>query len=338
MRFTESDLRDLLVAREQQAGEPERVFARVRARVGHRGRRTATTIVAAAAVTVAATAVSVGYATWPREPAGRPTQALTAEPPLTARPALGYTLSDNTIGGLHVLTLEADATHQFASLSLSPGPNAADVFLWLFEPGAYQPKTGQPVEVGGRPGYYGIEPYPAGDKVGVPGEPSLTWQYTDGGWAVLQARFDEATARDRLLEIASRVTLEQPRHARLPFRFGELPAQLQPSGVVLARHDPAAGLFLGKDGKRVMHVLASDGPPLDISVSKWRPNTTIGGHPAMVWDGLITVDLGAFHLQISAPENPAGYPAGELTRIASGMTFADWADPGSWFDAADAVR
>jgi hypothetical protein len=347
MTFTEDDLRDVLTARERTAIEPDRVLEGVRAAVARRRGRRTTMVAAAVAITVAGLGVSLVYLTGnhgradPGATRGTRETGLLAEPaPLSSRPALGFTLSDKDIGGLPVSAIEASATRQFAYMWTQPGPpapNSVAVSLWMFEPGAYQPKmTGEVLEVAGRHGYFGMESYPEGDKRGVvPPQPSLTWQYTDGAWAVLQGGFDQAVARKELLAIAARITLEQPRHARLPYHVGYLPPQMQATTVI--RTPDTVELRLTESGRQALSINVSDGAPSGMPTGPWQPNTTVAGHPAFVSSWSLIVDFGSFNLQLGVLPD-ADIPVEELTRIATTMTFADWSNPTTWFDATDAVR
>jgi len=358
MKFTEQDLRDLLVAREQVAVEPDRVHAGIRTGVVQRRQRRTTTIAVSAACAVAALGVSLAYVAGQREPdtgavgeTSRVTEtapATSSPAPLTSRPTLGFTLSDKDIAGLVVQLIEAGPFGQSVTLWTAPGPSAqgTELDLWLFEPGVYQPnKAGEPLQVAGRQAYLGTAPFPNGNPDGNPKpgpkNPALAWQYADGAWAVLQPGytrqppFDGAGAREKLLEIAARITPEQPRHARLPFRFGYVPEGARAT-LVAQISDGAVSLALTTGGKRELWIRAAPGHPPVITNRPWNPNTDVSGHPATVKPGVVTLDLDTFYVQVAG--DPAEYSEAELTRIAAGMTFATWTDPATWFNAVDVIR
>ncbi|HET9139082.1 hypothetical protein [Actinophytocola sp.] len=357
MRFTEQDLRDLLVAREQVAVEPDRVHAGIRAGVVQRRQRRTATIAVSAACAVVALGVSLAYVAGQREPdpgatgeTSRVTEtapATSSPAPLTSRPPLGFTLSDKNIAGLVVQSIEVGSFGQAVTLWTAPGPSAqgTELDLWLFEPGVYQPnRAGESLQVAGREAYLGTVPFPNGNPDGNPkpgpDNPALAWQYADGAWAVLQAGytrqppFDGSAAREKLLEIAARITPEQPRHARLPYRFGYVPEGARASLVAQTMYG-AVTLYLTTGGKRELLIRAAPDRPV-IQNKPLSPNTDLNGHPAIVKPGVITLYLDAFYVQVSG--DPAEYSVEELTRVAAGMTFATWTDPTTWFNAADVIR
>jgi hypothetical protein len=204
----------------------------------------------------------------------------------------------------------------------------------IYEPGAFDPGslTGStPATVHGQPAYGRI----------IDGHQTLTWQYAPGAWAVITGESGSSTM-DALRQVAEGVVLGRPGFVRLPFRLGYVPAGLHAvtADVYGSEHHVASIAFDSdtepyrnwRDSQRHqwdrLHVSIQDA-----IAHQWRPDTTIGGVPAMRNGSDYIIQRDGYWLTIGCGDRVGSLPVTEVARVLGGLTMADWHAPATWFDA-----
>lgn len=234
--------------------------------------------------------------------------------------------------------------------------------LVVYREGAFDPEPARKaveVEVGGGTGYY-REGVPVPDEVRdkgrkiVPGktsETTLTWEYADDAWAVVALAGEVGAAG--LVEIAEGLTGSAPVPVRVGFKLGYIPAGFELASAGEADDELGAplpgqssvGLVYGRYPYTKLQEPTSslaDIPQLRLRVFPgWWPDlpADVGAKPYCVDGGdslcyRSTAD-GRYVAELS------GYTvvrSEELVKMLHGLTFADPAAEGTWFDATESVR
>jgi hypothetical protein len=329
---TETDLRAALWAREDLA--PDLVAVRDGARrVAARRRRHRAFGVAAAGAgllaVVAAVFVTVGQTSTGTELTARPTATADG----TAAVADKST-TDTSVRAAYELTLTAVSVEGYTITPDSTGPDQQQAtvrhdgaeagYLAVFRPGSgmvsglLNPRTSAEVSIHGRPGIFGS----------TPNSLAVQWEYAPGGSAFLA--ISEPIEQADAVRLAEAVRFQAPYQVRVPYRLSYLPAGFTMSNVV-QRPDLSVVQLDGPND--VPDITVYPGPAT--TQFDWQP-TTIAGHAAGCVDLIdghrCAVDLGGYTVDIGGHTMTREV----VKQIVAGMTFANFADPTSWFAFTDA--
>jgi hypothetical protein len=368
MSRTVKDLVDAIGPDEEYRFDPEAVWQGSLRRARQRRVRRSAVMLAAGVAAVAAIATptmiltagsrgldpmtpggSASSAAAPTAPTATPT---TSTAPPVAGPTWSETLREVAEGDWLILPTETNAYLQRANVLRAAGPELVAT-VEVYEPGAFDQSLvleGAQTTVDGVTAYFAWVPNPfltTGET-----QRALAWEYAPDAWVAVRVEPEVAMPAtstpipDELLEIASRVEIAAPEPVRLPFQVGYRPAGLVPHSVTHfsaaypdrtvyyeSVGEPISVWDPQRDVKFPLHLSMRPAEP-----DQWRPNTAVGGRPAMsigvetivsVNDDL-WVDIG-----VGAAADPL--PMEELELIYAGLTFADWSDQSTWFDANSAV-
>ena len=313
----------------------------------------------------------------------------TGAAPAPAFPALDapflYSLQGYSLGKLHVSDpIFATATYQEATVTLDGVPklveeNSAGTWrreydrpvgiLTVYRPGVFRParfQAGTAVQVHGRPGLlaefdatvYDVSPAGKG-KLNRPGTtthhtvkaPALAWQYADGAWAtiVTNPQYRTADPTGDLLALAGGLAPGEVRAARVPYRFGAVPAgyhligvgSFDPTGAVddisEAYFSKAAVPVTGLTDRVDMETVADSAGGLKIIVAETAPAAPSDpyphpnpNHPCQPGFCDRAINAGYF------AETLLGSGSTSLLRgITDSLVFDDPAAPSTWHPAGD---
>jgi hypothetical protein len=126
-----------------------------------------------------------------------------------------------------------------ASCPHNCGEKDPTVYVRVYAPGtsSFDPtdaRTGQPVDVNGRDGFFRAETWntPARDGQNLNDlDAMLTWQYADNAWATVQGASTTTSGLDRLLELARALRPDERTPARAPLSLANLPVGMQLASV-----------------------------------------------------------------------------------------------------------
>jgi hypothetical protein len=371
MSRTVRDLVDAFRIDEERSFDPDAVWqgSLRRARQHTLRRRTAVALAAGVAAAAAVAAPSVvltagspdpdplvpaasgGVSGAPSTPVATPPRQTTQAPPApTARDAWSETLRRVSEGGWLIDPTETSAHVQRANV-VRTETSTLVASIAVYEPGVFDPSPvlgGARTTVQEAPAYFAWVPDPyrvVGDR------PALAWQYAEHAWAVVWPELDtfapsmSIQVPGELLEIASLVEIGEPEPIRLPFHVDYRPDGLVPNSVT---HFGAAY------PDRTVFYEYVDAPvdfwdpqrefafPLHLSMrpadsEQWRPNMTIGGREAMRLGDDVIVAIDDLWLTFGSGAGAEPLPDEEIEQILTGMTFADWSDQSTWFDANTAT-
>jgi hypothetical protein len=270
--------------------------------------------------------------------------------PPVIRPAFSETLREVSDGGWHILPTETSAHHQRANV-LGDGDSVLVAAVDVYEPGVFDPSPvlgGTRTTVDTAPAYFAWVLDPS-DMNGNP-RPTLAWERAPDTWVVARLEPDGSPPSmsmeipRELADIASLVEIGDPVPIRLPFRLGHRPENLVPHSVT---H------FSAVYPDRTVYYEYTDEPvdfwdpdrnlrfPLQIYMrpaapDQWQPNTTVGGRPAMRTGNNLTVAIDDVWVTLAAGV-VSPLATEEMEQIFTGLTFADWNDQSTWFDANTAA-
>lgn len=223
----------------------------------------------------------------------------------------------------------------------------------VYEAGAFDPSpylAGTRTTVDGESAYFAwvSDPFHTTREV----RRALAWQYAPDAWVVVRIEHDTPTPSmsaeipSELVEIASLVEIGDPEPVRLPFQVSYRPETMVPVYVghfeeawlnrfVYYEYINAPSDF--RDSERALSL------PLHIGMhpatpEQWRPDTTVGGQPAMRnGPNEVIVQVGDQWVVIGSGPYAAPLSNEEIERIFAGLTFADWTYETTWFDANTAA-
>jgi hypothetical protein len=216
--------------------------------------------------------------------------------------------------------------------------------VFVFAKGTYDPtadKTGEPVTVNGKPGFYraGMQ-CQCSSAVGTPG---VVWEYAPDSWALVQyprpanepGFVPPTDIRETVLSIANAVRTDRSHPIRVPFRLGYLPARMRPTGPLGANVNTVVP---GSKGTMIDYM--GTGGAVEIVGGQLIANDMPIGEP-VVRNGVISgepevvVNLGGYGVKVSG----SGVATNELKKIGRSITgVADLLDTTTWFDAEDALQ
>jgi hypothetical protein len=357
MTYTEDDLRATFEALEREAPDVAGTLAGLeRLRRRHVTRRRAAGIAAVAVVTMALAAGSLAvpdlFGTDTREQVSTKRDA----------DAWRYRFAVDDIPGTRV-AYTGLSRGQEAAVVVTGMPARLVATILVFrrdvQGDAFDPaeaRTGERVDIGGRPGYYRPD-LPTGSM--PPPKPGLAWEYAPGSWAVVTSAAPATpNAKAELLRIAEAVRFDRAAPFRVPFRVGHLPARFgveprsgqlgslgsrQPEGQTTPNWWPT-------DGTRMVGVdlsePGSNGRWLSIELQSTSPTSGLV-EPTDVGDtrnlakvsATVSVTLGPLKVFVrSGGMDQPGFSEQELLEVARSITVAaDWNDPATWIDAQEAI-
>ncbi|MEH1125684.1 hypothetical protein [Micromonospora sp. CPCC 206061] len=342
---TEEDLRAMFAAREELAPDQHLVLEGTRQVVARRRRRRTVGAAAAAAVVVAA-ALPVAARQW-SGPSGQGTpipgvgapagSTASSEPagqvPSGPRPPFAFTIRPSSIAGFEIQPTAVNPDLQIASVR-GVGQTQTQAELYVYRPGTNHragwdlSRDPVPVQVNGAPAWYSVQDTRS----------AIRWQHTPGGWAVINTS-GSAMPKQTLIGLAQAVQFTTPYPAKVPYRLSYLPAGFKPfqvaQGIPGAATARTAVQFQAQGGNAVMDIAVLDGSPS--GRPGWRADLTMAGRPAQCTghvDGhRCAVDFGAFTVDVGSRT----VPRTEIAEVVAGMSFADWRDPGTWYDIDTAI-
>jgi hypothetical protein len=108
-------------------------------------------------------------------------------------------------------------------------PPTAEVTVYA--PGKFDPsaaRTGQPVDVNGRGGFFGAAQrgFPTVDPSGFFDSMLLTWQYAENAWATVRGMTTTTSEHDRMLELARALRPTERTPVRAPLSLANVPARM----------------------------------------------------------------------------------------------------------------
>lgn len=343
---TEEDLRAALATREELAPDADVVLAGARQTTARRRRRrTAGGIVAGALAVAVAIALPVAVRqssafpgrhamtarTGAADPATGPSASVSAtRVPSGPRPPFAFTLSRSAVDRYQIEPIGVGPEIQVADIRVAGETRAV---LYVYRPGTNVVAGWDvslelvPVRVNGAPAWFSAN--------GL--RTAIRWEHAPGGWAVIVTEPDPVVGKQTLISLAEGVRFAAPYQARLPYRLGYLPAGLKPFNVVQDNHDPLSprSVVQLEGARRVMDITVLDGSPA--ARPRWQPTTRIARRPTQCVDLVdgrrCAVDFGEFTVDIGS----GSLPHAELERVVSGMTFATWRDPATWYDVSVAI-
>jgi hypothetical protein len=334
VRYTEDDLRTTLGALEREAPDVDAVLEGVTRLLRRRTVHRRAFGMAAAVVVVAAVAVGAVLV------AGAGRSVETAAPSATPY-RLPFQVGD--VPGFRVVTYSVSGTGETSAWLATPADIAANFptspyDLRVFPRGHVDPASGphgEPVEVNGKPGFYGPEMLClCGSNEGVP---SVGWEYAPDSWALVQSADAPASpgVRANLMAMAEAVRFDRTTPLQVPFRIGHLPAGLRPSSSDSTVVRPVPGrvhvdVDLEGPGGRSLSITTPPGVTVDEADPPGAEPVVIEGMLPLT----VAVDVGQFTVYVSGE----GYPVEELKKVAASISpVSDLDDPATWLDADDAI-
>ncbi|HTJ36646.1 MAG TPA: hypothetical protein VL738_25780 [Dactylosporangium sp.] len=204
----------------------------------------------------------------------------------------------------------------------------------VYRPGAFDAAAftgGEPVSVDGRPGRY-ITSYQLG-----PGRrgPAVAWQYADYAWAVVAATDQRpALSLEQLLSLAVALRPGEPRVPSLAFRLGTVPAGF----TVRAAGTADPGLTVSLPGESFLSLINPGGQEIALTLhpSWWGERHGTAGEASCPQQGFCYTTSPDGKWQVEADgHQEAGDD--ELLAMLRSITFADPANPYTWFPLNTAV-
>jgi hypothetical protein len=350
--WTVHDLVEAIRLDEEHRFDPDAIWQGSLRRAQRRTvrRRTATAVGAGVAVAVAAIlpfAVRASRSAGPEPGTSSPAAQTATPPPTSTRPVLSSRLRAGTSGVWVIAPAATGAYLQTAYVRRVDQTKAAGT-VEVYEPRAFDPRPvlgGTLITVDGIAAYVTRteNPFSGGDDgQHRTVEPTIAWRYAPDAWAVVRGAFDE----DALRQVAGAVRIGTPEPVRLPFRVGFRPPGLAPVNVVtyeaagrrrVVEYDHAGAPQDWRAPYRHLYL------PLRIGMSpaiaeQWNPDTTVGGHPAMRnGPNEFIIARGDQWITIGGGPRTTPLSTDEIERIFTGLTFADWNDQATWFDAGHAA-
>jgi hypothetical protein len=237
-----TQLRELYAEESRDISEPAEIIARVVVPAPARRRwiaPLAAAVAVAAVVAGVATAVAVIDARHRTTPVAGPTLQ-----PMTGR-ELRYTVSVGDIPGYYTRSRYLLPQRETTYVQLSGGRGIVAGVVLVYPAGVYNPtvvRSGQPVTVHGRPGFFAKTASVINQDDGVPtkaDDPTLAWATAQNQWIVIQGWNSTGTPDlekrhldpfTELMKVAAATRDGVSEPLRIPFAVGYLPKGLLPCG------------------------------------------------------------------------------------------------------------
>jgi hypothetical protein len=367
MTRTEIDLHEVLTERADRAPAEHAVLAWLDVnadgapRITRRRRMILPLAAAAAVATTALVAVWLQTGDTSRRPAGTggfggAVSANSTEP--TPKAFFAYSFRLDATPGFGVESRQVEPTRQTIVYDQDRPANAIagqpDVIeAVVYAKGAFDPttvRTGTPLTINGKAGYYGLALAHVRDASGRDSTarvPSVAWPYAPNSWAVVSGVTPACRDRAHELAIARTVHPAAGSPPRIAFHVGYLPAGLRTTRI-LDEFNPSASTveFARTASGNIVQIAAMYVPDQTVRAGFGTDKAplTVGGYPAKlenlsegstIQGQLLTVIRQGFWVTISGDTTVS---AAELRSIALGLTLVrDGAHEATWFAAKAAL-